>query len=659
MKEYKDISTEFAGGFIKMNFLNGQVMLPDRYGGFVISPGCGSGKTTVIRDIIRKKFNKGILYSASTIEECNLMYQFCKELVDEINDPSKLTLDDIVVLHSGAGEGVDNKEWRKNPSSLMSKKILICTHHKLMYEFIIYLLRTTFNKQIIHNDVTSVFRLAGMGIPMEGVTLDLPREYVLIDELPTLSPIKFTITQDSMKLLAHKSVETELYQMGTQLMRRTKNISYEEPIDLLEMKEYYDSLPKGSMRTDINGSDMSRSEVDKVVLSILKDNFNEYINMGPNESRTLRYSITDFITDDMKFKMLVFDGTGDITFSKDPVVESTEFKLGTHKFTLVNLGSQFSKYNSEVNVKIIPNFDFKRKLQASEVTEKVTETIDKLLEIINKNNRTLIVTWMNLRSKDKSKDTLLDESVNESIKLSDLYQKELERRGIPLDKFAFIHYQSGLDKATNKFMDYDSIVFLGEFHVPNYVVDEFNDTFRCRCTVLRYRLYQVIQAICRTRIRLHKGLPINVYFTDDWSEEMIGAVKYYLTSNSSKVTEDIDNLSESKLLTMSIKDSILNQKIKPKWRSDISSLMDKFPEIEEHILNIDRVRSRTKTGSGDEVNNQKNITIEIVISLDQLNDLCPRKEVKVRSYDQLSRYLRTHNIVLTIVSQKTNRDVMI
>lgn len=62
-----NISVQFNDHFAVMNFLNCSIKVPMRYGGEVIASGCGSGKTTIIKEIIRQKFNEGILYSAATI----------------------------------------------------------------------------------------------------------------------------------------------------------------------------------------------------------------------------------------------------------------------------------------------------------------------------------------------------------------------------------------------------------------------------------------------------------------------------------------------------------------------------------------------------------------------------------------------------------------
>ena len=57
---------------MKFNYLNGSIDFPlneNTYGAYAMCPGCGSGKTTIIKDIIKFKWSEGILYSAFTRDE--------------------------------------------------------------------------------------------------------------------------------------------------------------------------------------------------------------------------------------------------------------------------------------------------------------------------------------------------------------------------------------------------------------------------------------------------------------------------------------------------------------------------------------------------------------------------------------------------------------
>ena len=180
--------------------------------------------------------------------------------------------------------------------------------------------------------------------------------------------------------------------------------------------------------------------------------------------------------------------------------------------------------------------------------------------------------------------------------------------------FSIIHYQSGLDRATNEFRDYSGVVFLGEFHVPNEVVAKFNRDYRSNTNPQNYLTYQLVQAICRTRIRLHQGLPINVYFSNDWSDDVIkNCIKYLDRDEVSNVIDE----------TLSY--------IKPKWRPVIklfSSLDDEFKYAIENKL-----------------------PYKFNFTLDEIYELIPMYEKKVKWYNPLVNYLGKLGIELNIKSE--------
>lgn len=165
---------------MRLKFLNGEIVVPDEYGGYVIAPGCRSGKTTAIKQIIKENYKTGILYSTFTIEECNEMYEYCKSLVNP-DDPEGLKKDDIVVLHSDyKSEGTDNNIWRNDPEKLMDKRIIICTHQKLMNEDPRPLTSTSFNHPLSEVGLDKYTYSVCGGFRSEF----LPRRYIILDEVP-------------------------------------------------------------------------------------------------------------------------------------------------------------------------------------------------------------------------------------------------------------------------------------------------------------------------------------------------------------------------------------------------------------------------------------------------------------------------------------------
>lgn len=174
---------------MKLQFLNGSITIPNKPGAYVVAPGCGSGKTTAIRQIIRENFSTGILYSAATIEECNDMYQYCKGLVDEFNDPDILKLDDIIVLHS---------DYRSDDSVVMRSKVVLCTHELLTDPYTLTATRE-FNEEVYDpiEKLSSYSRALRNSYASDGVmTINKPRSFIIFDEIPSSVNLDNWISDD-------------------------------------------------------------------------------------------------------------------------------------------------------------------------------------------------------------------------------------------------------------------------------------------------------------------------------------------------------------------------------------------------------------------------------------------------------------------------------
>lgn len=47
---------ESYGNFLRFNFLNGTIYLDEsKYGAYALCPGCGSGKTTIVKQLTKMK----------------------------------------------------------------------------------------------------------------------------------------------------------------------------------------------------------------------------------------------------------------------------------------------------------------------------------------------------------------------------------------------------------------------------------------------------------------------------------------------------------------------------------------------------------------------------------------------------------------------------
>ena len=618
-----EIKTIIENGWIKFQYLNGNLQVPDLPGGYIISSGCGSGKTTSIKQLISQKYKDGILYSASTIDECNNMYEFCKSLVSKINNKNLLDINDIIVLHSDSkSEGTDNNLWRNNPEELSKKRIIICTHNKLLREDLRLLMKVR-----IPSFSTEDYYGSAMLPTIEGNGYMLyPRRYVLIDELPTISSTRYEITKDLLRIVARRVLD-EVHDDEGKLIA-FNGAKFVKPESFNELKLYYDTIPdklKFSFGTDPKGLKQQK------LLSMIYRNFDRF--MSSNDDKFIvSDNISEMLVPGMTSTILLFDGTGDLTFTNSS-------NCNYLKFNVSNLIGR--KYNSKV---YIEKFEFSTKRYISKLKdeklinniESIKDNVNKLEEIILKNNKTLIVTWKCFKDNDQSPedipdDSLLDLEDNDlmeykaaKINLCTYYRSKLLKR-VPGDKFSIIHYQSGLDKSTNRFKDYDSIVFLGEFHVPEYVISEFRNTYRTDTKSINYQAYQVIQAICRTRIRKHNGEDIKVYFSKDWSDELIVGINEYFNG----ISNVLDTNSKSRIVDKSL------SFIKNRWKSQINILCEYNSELRYHL----------------ELGELYNFRM----SLDKIYELIPMSERKIKKYYPLINYLRSIGVELTILSENNNQ----
>ena len=125
---------ENARGF-DVSFKTGSATIPDQEGGYIISTGCGSGKTESIKDLIRKKYEQGVLYCVDTKAEANRIHQW---VLSELVGLTPLKQDDVVLLHGDNPEEL--REYYNNPELLMHKKVVILTHVRFWTDIINYFL---------------------------------------------------------------------------------------------------------------------------------------------------------------------------------------------------------------------------------------------------------------------------------------------------------------------------------------------------------------------------------------------------------------------------------------------------------------------------------------------------------------------------------------
>lgn len=634
------IYLEEIDGVLKFNFLNGTLELDESvYGAYALCPGCGAGKTTIVKQLIELKWNEGILYSAFTKDEVNNMYQFCKtligsELINRDGSINTLRNEDIIVLHSDyTSEGTDNNLWRNNPKELMNKKIILCTHAKLLDEPLYLLISTNFNNKMA-NMFPPTYR------SVNNIGNSLPRQWILIDEM----------TESRMTLANMKKVMFSSLGVLTNKIRAVdeKGRPITKTIDKMILNRssiYYDDFTNqvkglGSIVPEFRDLLKDESnELNKIrnerLLENLYLNFQLYAN---NESNIVKInsSFTDMITGNENTHILLFDGTSDLT-----LYNSKKFKVQEIE----------TKYNGELRIFKIP-FELSRKISSKdsrtqeeieiELRNKINNTINLLSDLIQKNSKTLIFCWKGFKIDDteindndefKFSGNIIDryESgliLNKNFLLPNYIKFKLEELGFNEGKeFSIEYYGSGRDKAINDYRDYDAVILLGKYIVPGSVINDFNIMFNSNITFSDYYSNRVIQAVCRTRIRNHNNESLNIYMTDDWSNDVFNKVKSYLGIELSEI-ELSDDENESIIYMYN---KLREKGITPKKSEQIAkiSLLDK--NIFNSIIEEYTYRSEIK--------------------LDEIFKILPMYEKKVKYYNPIVNYLMKLGIILSIPNE--------
>lgn len=632
------LEEDYSTKELTFNLLNGGFTLnPGKYGSYAIATGCGSGKTTIIKQLIGLKWHEGILYSAFTKDEVNSMYDWIvKNLVGYQNPTTGeiLKLEDIIVLHSDStADGVDNNLWRNSPSLIQDKKIILCTHHKLVNEPIELLIGSSFVSSKL---VSPKYRA------LNGIGSSLPRQWILIDEGIEATPIKYNVDKVALALLGEvktkvnklipdpntglciaKSVDCDPF-----IVRKTNSfIDFQESLNIITKMFHLKPFLKAE-----------RCQLDKIrnesILGELFDEYNFYSNLN-SDKINVTYGISSLSMNPMLTHVLMFDGTSDITLST-----SNKFKVISYE----------NKYSGDIKFTKIP-FSLNRRIEGNKekgqvdslskvIESRINESIDRIADIIKLNKKTLIFTWKNLKSdtseiNDDNDSEMIDNSsvlksstisyINPDFEYLNYIRFELYRKGFTDNQFAIEYYGSGKDKATNEFREYDSVVLLGKYQVPGYVISDFNLDYHTNITGVEYYSNRIVQAICRTRIRLHQNLPVNVYYTSDWNEDAIKFTMKYLGVKS----EDL--------------------LIRSDQRKDIEYM---YSELRKIGITPKKAEQIAKLGMLDKciyLSVIKGETYSCSVKLDELFELIPMTEKKPSRYSKMTDWIAKYGVRINII----------
>lgn len=535
-----------------INLKNSSIDLPDDVGSYVVSTGCGSGKTHWLKGFVRRHYNDGILVVVDSIRSANTLYDSLLGL--------GMSEDDMLMIHSKTDFAVQN-EFSRSPNEVTKKKVLIMTNVRLYTEFPpVYMLYNSRGIQLGYFN-------GDWGGLMNDPNV---RRWIIIDEIPGF-------IQDFCKVSKlHLGVLSEPDGHGGYKAK-----------DETEMLNAYNSFIRNSDSPFFDGStELGKLKIETTLALIRKN----YQNMKKEEY--IQFSPCDFQSN--RSLVLIMEGAGDILFKDSAVYNLVDVR---QKY---NAPAVFSKFNIS---------GLKRKDTSPNMTvQRMAEQVESI--ITKTKGKHLIVCWKDFSGNEATGDDNTDSS------LVMLLKERLDALKIPEDRYSIIYYGSSESRAVNIFKDYKNIILLGKWSLPVSLSSEkFNMVFQTKTTLTRYMLWEYVQLITRTRIRL--GLGINVFYSDDHDSIFIETLERYLNQNNLDIKEE----------HVDWRDKVKVEKYGCKQIVDIEKMIQRFPFLPEQILEPLKEK-------------------EITIFLSDLNKLLGHKERRKKYYEPLQKVLGNFKVKL-------------
>ena len=465
---------------LKISLRTVSIELPDDVGNFLISTGCGSGKTYWLERFAMLHYWEGMLIVVDSIVSANSLYSHLLQL--------GLDPEYVMMIHSQADFGVQN-EYANNPQEVTKKKVLIMTNVRLYTEYPpVYLLY----------DKNGVALAPFDGDWKKLMNNPKTRRWIIIDEIPGFIQNYATVSKPHLGLFGEDDGNGGYKPKALSKMRD----AYDTFIAHTDIEFFETSTALGKLRTD-------------TILSIIQNNYAEMM-------RTPGNAVVQFTPSDLcssRSLVLIMEGAGDILFkdsSKYEVVDVPQkYRSKAHfqEFSVSNLCRRNSNLQALIN--------------------SLVEAVITILSSVK--GQTLIVCWNDFKGDDTGA-TSDDKSSNDSPIATNL-SKELSKANIPQGKYSIIYYGSAESKAVNTYKDYSNIILLGKWVLPiSTSSDKFNKAFKTNTTITRYMLWEYVQLITRTSIR--QGKDIKVFYTDDHNKDFISTLEKYLNQNILDIPEE-------------------------------------------------------------------------------------------------------------------------
>ena len=477
MKELFNIVPHTTGDGFTMRLMTGEIDVPDKYGGYLVSSGQGSGKTESIKSLIRQKYDNGILYCVDTNEELGKMYDWIiRELVyDEL---CSLRYDDVMIVSSDSRWSYFFDKYKNDPGILLNKKIILITHVRFWTDMINYFLLFKPKKDIepFDGDFASL------------MSRDDLRKYVVFDETPTfITPF----------------IEFDRTLLG--IFSKTDGNGKIVCMDKNELDLFYNTFIRGT-NNDFFKRNCKIDRIKKnVVLNLIPKCFDTWMLLDKCTNKVgFTFNPVDLCPENiiMKSYILIFEGAADILLKS-----SSCFKLLDVK----------KKYNTVTD---FVNFYFNIKRKAVD-NVRLSFFLDNIAKLITKT--TLVVCWKDINGNEESPGV---------SSYANMIREELLMRHVNPSLFHVTYYGATDNKSTNRYKDMEQIILAGDWNLPSTEATKIRKAYGTKTDLYAQKDWFFSQLITRIGIRKHiKGERYTVFYTDDFNPDFISRMDSYFNRN--------------------------------------------------------------------------------------------------------------------------------
>ena len=252
---------------VVLSFSNGTVEIPNENGGYIVSCGCGSGKTTNIQRIIKEKYLEGVLYCVDTKDELEKMKH--RLITSGIAETS------VLMIH-GDIDKAEMSDYQKHPEKIVDVPVLLITHCRLFMDmislFILY--KPTYDVGNFDGDFEKLMKRPDT------------RKWLFLDETPLM------------------------FRPFCQI--RHSLIGYFDVRSRKQAEQNYTKYIKGTKEDPFKSSTKLGENKKELVLNLIPKNIDKWKTTDRKKDLTIHFYTSDLVQEGMQSHVVVFEGAGDI-----------------------------------------------------------------------------------------------------------------------------------------------------------------------------------------------------------------------------------------------------------------------------------------------------------------------------------------------------------